>query len=42
MHPGQYTLLNSKSEKTVQKSIAELTYHAKFLDALNLDKTAKI
>ena len=42
MHPGQFTLLNSPSEKIVVKSLAELEYHADLLDAMSLDNTAKI
>jgi UV DNA damage endonuclease len=42
MHPGQYTVLNSKNEKVVNTSIRELEYHAKVLDLINLDRTAKI
>ena len=42
MHPGQFTLLNSPNEKIVEKSLAELKYHADFLDSMNLDNSAKI
>ena len=42
MHPGQFTLLNSPTEKIVGKSLAELEYHADLLDAMSLDNTAKI
>ena len=42
MHPGQFTLLNSPSEKIVVKSLAELEYHADLLGAMSLDNTAKI
>ena len=42
MHPGQFTLLNSPSEKIVEKSLAELEYHADLLDIMDLDNTAKI
>ena len=42
MHPGQFTLLNSPSKKIVEKSLAELEYHADLLDAMSLDNTAKI
>ena len=42
MHPGQFTLLNSPNEKIVEKSLAELDYHADFLNAMELDNTAKI
>jgi UV DNA damage endonuclease len=42
MHPGQYTVLNSKNEKVVENSIKELNYHAKILESLGLDSSAKI
>ena len=42
MHPGQFTLLNSPNKKIVEKSLAELEYHADFLNAMGLDNTAKI
>ncbi len=42
MHPGQYTVLNSKNEKVVQNSIKELYYHINVLDLLGLDSSAKI
>lgn len=42
MHPGQYTVLNSTKEEVVAKSILDLEYHCKFLDALDVDYTHKI
>jgi UV DNA damage endonuclease len=42
MHPGQYTVLNSKNDKVVENSIKELKYHADVLELLGLDSTAKI
>ena len=42
MHPGQYTVLNSKNLSTVEKSINDLGYHAKFLDSISDDKANKI
>ncbi len=42
MHPGQYTILNSKDEKVINRSIAELIYHCDLLDLLGLDKSSKI
>jgi UV DNA damage endonuclease len=42
MHPDQFVLLNALDETIVEKSVAELAYHAKFLDTLGLDHTAKI
>ncbi len=42
MHPGQFVLINSIKEKVVQRSIKELDYHCKILDAMGLDITSKI
>ncbi len=42
MHPGQYTVINSNNEDTVQRSIADLEYHCRFLDALGVDYTNKL
>ena len=42
MHPGQYTVLNSPDVSTVGNSIEELLYHARVLDAMALDRSAKI
>ena len=42
MHPGQYTVLNSPDSGVVQRAISDLSYHARFLDALQLDSTHKI
>lgn len=42
MHPGQYTVLNSPDLGVVSRAIEDLAYHARFLDALKLDKTHKI
>jgi len=42
MHPGQYTVLNSKNNKVVNTSIKELGYHVNVLDLMNLNSTAKI
>ncbi|MDR3647396.1 MAG: UV DNA damage repair endonuclease UvsE [Candidatus Babeliales bacterium] len=42
MHPDQFIVLNSPTESVVKNSIAELKYHANFLDSLGLDNTAKI
>lgn len=42
MHPGQYTVLNSSNADVVERAVADLVYHAAFLDALELDATAKI
>ena len=32
MHPGQYTVLNSPRDEVVTRAVAELVYHATFLD----------
>lgn len=42
MHPGQYTVINSNRESVVEKSVDELLFHARFLDALNCDSTSKM
>lgn len=42
MHPGQYTVLNSPDEGVVERAGEDLLYHARFLDALNLDASNKI
>jgi UV DNA damage endonuclease len=42
MHPGQYTVLNSPREEVVEKAIADLEYHCRFLDAMEVDYKNKI
>lgn len=42
MHPDQFILINSIKEKVVQRSIKELDYHYKVLNAMGLDITSKI
>lgn len=42
MHPGQYTVLNSRNLNVLNNSIKELQYHAEVLDLLNLESSAKI
>lgn len=41
-HPGQYTVLNSPEARVVENAIKDLSYHAKFMDALQLDSNHKI
>ena len=42
MHPGQYTVLNSQDAGVIARSMDDLRYHARLLDALRLDETHKI
>jgi UV DNA damage endonuclease len=42
MHPDQFVILNSPNRKIVENSINELKYHCRVLDAMCLDKTAKV
>lgn len=42
MHPDQFVLINSLDLGTFQASLAELNYHARFLEALGLDASHKI
>lgn len=42
MHPGQYTVLNSPDTGVVDRAIADLDYHTRFLDALKVDESHKI
>ncbi len=42
MHPGQYTIINSPRTEVVNRSIADLEYHCRFLDALNTSSQSKI
>lgn len=42
MHPGQYTVLNAVDADIVDRSIADLQYHALFLDSLGIDQRHKI
>ena len=42
MHPDQFVPINSPHEKVTQNSIRELQYHCDILDAMCLDRSAKI
>lgn len=41
-HPGQYVILNSPREDVIQRSIAELAYHAELMDLLGIDDSHKV
>jgi UV DNA damage endonuclease len=42
MHPDPFTLINARDEAIFARSHAELLYHARVLDALGLDRSARI
>ncbi|MEM2274743.1 MAG: UV DNA damage repair endonuclease UvsE [Thermofilum sp.] len=42
MHPGQYVVLNSPSAKVVDRSLRELEYHFRVLDALGLPRESVV
>jgi UV DNA damage endonuclease len=42
MHPGQYTVLSSPDAGVVERSVADLVYHADFLELLGMDATSRI
>lgn len=42
MHPGQYTVLNSKDPDVVRSAIRDLSYHRQVLDLLGTDSSSKI
>lgn len=41
-HPGQFTVLNSPDEEIIARSVEELNYSTRFLDAAGLDSSHKI
>ena len=41
MHPGQYSVLNSPDEQIVKRTVDDLVYHAKVLDALQTPFSSK-
>lgn len=41
-HPGQYTTLSSPNGDIVRKSVKDLEYHARVLDAMGLDNSSKM
>ena len=41
-HPAQFTVLNSPSPAIVKAAVSELEYHARLLDTIGADSTAKI
>ncbi|MBK5251520.1 MAG: UV DNA damage repair endonuclease UvsE [Peptostreptococcaceae bacterium] len=42
MHPGQYTVLNSKDKSVVERAIDDLEYHSRVLDSLKAGPENKI
>jgi UV DNA damage endonuclease len=42
IHPDQFIVLNSKNRKVIERSIAELYYHAEILDLMKLKNDSKI
>lgn len=42
MHPDQFVLINSPTEKIFENSMRELIYHCEVLDVLGLDETHKV
>lgn len=41
-HPGQYTVLNARDPAIVAAAVSELEYHARLLEAIGADASAKI
>lgn len=42
MHPGQYTLLSAPNPTVLANSVRDLAWQARLLDALGLDRTARL
>ncbi|MDD4701231.1 MAG: UV DNA damage repair endonuclease UvsE [Desulfovibrio sp.] len=42
MHPGQYTVLNSPHNDVVRRAVADLAFHADFLDAIQTGQDSRI
>lgn len=42
LHPGQYTVLSSADQRIVAAAIADLTWHSRLLDAMELDSRHKL
>ena len=42
MHPGQYVVLNSPRPEVVTNALSDLTWHVRFLDALQVDASCKV
>ena len=42
MHPDQFVLINTPKKYVLERSIKELEYHCRVLDAMGLDSTAKV
>ena len=42
MHPDQFVVINARDRGVFERSVKELEYHAKVLDLMGLDTTAKL